>query len=110
MFPNINTHDRSRAIREWIILIGSRDDSQATAFLTSHAQPEPKRPFAALVNSPLNVSKDLKEQINCFGKFTFRRAASFGSHDFPEHAMVPCAAAVIADSGANILWHSVQIF
>ncbi len=75
----------------------------------SQPQPEPNCFAVVSLNCFLKSSKLAKIFFDLFADGARGIAAAFRLHDGPEHAVVDVAAAVVADDGANVFRHAVQI-
>src|SRR6266576_3957037 len=79
------------------------------AVLDDHPSPTRAKPaHAGLCEFPFEIGKGTECRLDRIGKHTCGLATAALLHDFPEHRMVPVAAAIVPHSGANILWDTVE--
>ena len=104
MLPDIVTEDREEALRDWVVLIGGRDDLNFAALFAGEPDPSGAELLdASFIEFGLEISEVAESLGDYLGDGAVGIASAFGLHDLPEHGVIDVAAAVIADCGANVL-------
>src|SRR5262249_33409146 len=98
------------SLRNGVVLVGCAKHDRAAIGLASEPDPSAAKLLgSSVVELGLKIAEAPEGLLNKLGNRAAGLAARFGLHDFPEHGVVHVAASIVADSGADVFGHGVQI-
>src|SRR5215213_7069356 len=104
VLPHVAAQDRTLAVHERAVLVGSALDAEAPAPIRKEPAPPAAKPADARL---LELLLELREAAERLGDRLGERAARFlgptGRHHFPEHRVIDVAAAVVPDRRPDCL-------
>src|SRR3989442_3251704 len=108
VLPHVDAEDDLLVFHQRAVLVRAAFDHELAALIQHPRPPAAEAADARLLHFVLELVEAPERRVDRARDRAGRRAAGFWSHDLPEHRVVGVAAAVVADGGANVLWHTAD--
>src|SRR6266498_3176402 len=110
VLPDIDAEDRFLALHQRAVLVRAALDHELSTLIDHPGPAAAEAADARFVHLFLEGVEAGERAGNGIGNRAGRRAAGFRAHDLPEHRVVDMPAAVIANSGADVFRHGLDVF